>query len=410
MARILVMPDGNWLSHVSRPFEIAKVLRDRGHDVAFASDGEYMRLPRDAGFPVCGARALAPDHVLACSRSGRVNWWDLEEIERMVDDELRVFRELDPDLVIGDFRLTLSSSCERHGVPFASVLNASWTNYFAAPLRAPEHLVVTRLLGRSLTTRLLPLVKSTILWLDARPFRRYRRRHGLSPRGNIWDVWRGDLNLMVDTPDYGPTRDLPDSFHYVGPTIWEPDLPPPPWLEELDPRRPTLYFTMGSTGHARFFELAMELFGDSDFQVLMTTAGMASFDTVPDNVFVADFAPGSALMAIADLVVCQGGNGTIYQALRHGVPIIGIPTMHDQEFNLDRVESLEAGVHLSELRFRPQHLEDAVRQVLSEPRFRIGARRQQEVLRHYHGPTRAADAIEAFLAAPEPSRSRSNRT
>jgi hypothetical protein len=30
--RVLVMPDGNWLSHTSRPFGIAKALRDRGHD------------------------------------------------------------------------------------------------------------------------------------------------------------------------------------------------------------------------------------------------------------------------------------------------------------------------------------------------------------------------------------------
>jgi len=392
------MPDGNWLSHVSRPFEVAKVLRARGHDVVFASDGEYMRLPREAGFPVLGARTLAPDHVLRCSRRGRVDWWDLAEIERMVEDELRVFSEVRPDLVLGDFRLTLGSSCERFGVPYAAILNASWTNYFDAPLRAPEHLGVTRLLGRPLTTRLLPVVKAAILWLDARPFRRYRKRTGLAPRSNIWDVWRGDLNLMVDTPDYAPTRDLPPSFRYVGPIVWEPDLPPPEWLGALDPERPVLYFTMGSTGHARFFELAVELFGGTESQVVMTTAGMVDLGEVPDNVFVAEYAPGSAIMEVADVVICQGGNGTIYQALAHGVPIVGIPTMHDQEFNLDRVEALEAGIQLSELRFRPEDLVAAVERLLGEARYREGARRQQGVLEQYDGPSMAATAIEEFLA------------
>ena len=47
--KILVMPDGNWLSHTSRPFEIAKELRELGYDVVFASDGQYMRLPREGG-------------------------------------------------------------------------------------------------------------------------------------------------------------------------------------------------------------------------------------------------------------------------------------------------------------------------------------------------------------------------
>ncbi len=71
--RILVMPDGNWLSHVSRPFDIAKVLREMGHDVLFASDGYYMKLPREVGFEVLPIKTISPDRVLACSRRGRTN-------------------------------------------------------------------------------------------------------------------------------------------------------------------------------------------------------------------------------------------------------------------------------------------------------------------------------------------------
>ena len=78
--RILVMPDGNWLSHTSRPFEIAKVLREMGHEVIFASDGEYMKLPRDADFQVIPIVTIDPDRVLACSRNGRVNWYDFNLI------------------------------------------------------------------------------------------------------------------------------------------------------------------------------------------------------------------------------------------------------------------------------------------------------------------------------------------
>lgn len=410
MAHILVMPDGNWLSHVSRPFEIAKVLRRRGHRVSFASDGEYMRLPAEAGFEVHPARALEPDHVLRCSRNGRANWWGLDEIESIVEDEMRVLNELRPDAVVGDFRLTLGTSSELVGVPYVSVLNASWTNYYDAPLQAPEHLPLTQLLGRGTTTFLLPWVKAWILWNDARPFRRYRRRRRLAPRGNIWDVWRGDLNLVVDAPSYGPTRGLPPDFRYVGPIVWEPEMPAPGWLDELEPQRPTLYFTMGSTGEGRFLELAMELFGGTDYQCLMTTAGLIRTEAAPENFHVVDYAPGSRLMEVADAVVCQGGNGTIYQALRRGVPIVGIPTMHDQEFNLDRVVALEAGRKLSEIRFEPSHLVDAVHEVLTNPRYREGASRQARELSAYDGPHLAADAIEELLArgANAPGRDRSS--
>jgi len=91
---------------------------------------------------------------------------------------------------------------------------------------------------------------------------------------------------------------------------------------------------MGSTGYARFFEQAIEIFGNSEYQCIMTTAGMVSLSCIPENFYVTDYAPGSKIMEKSDVVVCQGGNGTIYQAMSKGVPIIGIPTMHDQEFNL----------------------------------------------------------------------------
>lgn len=399
MKKILVMPDGNWLSHTSRPFEIAKVLRKLGHEVLFASDGEYMKLPRDAGFDVLPITTIAPDRVLACSRTGRVNWYDYDLIRDCVSAELRLFDRIEPDLVISDFRLPLSTSCEIAKIPLVAILNAAWTNYYSVRVKAPEHLFLTRLLGKRLTNLIVPWVKQSILTLDARPFNRFRREHGLAPFRNIWDVWRGDLNLMVDIPEYGPTQDLPSSFHYIGPIVWEPDTVTPPQLERLDPDRPTLYFSMGSTGYARFFEQAIQIFGKTEYQCLMTTAGLVDLPDIPENFLVMDYAPGSKLMAVSDLVVCHGGNGTIYQAMQHGVPIIGIPTMHDQEFNLDRVEDLGIGIHLSELRFNPEHLVDAVNRILTDECYRENAHHYQRILAGYDGPTQGAELVDAFLGS-----------
>lgn len=398
MSKILAMPDGNWLSHVSRPLEIAKQLREMGHEVVFSGTGEYLELARQAEFAVRPSFCLGRDHVLRCSRSGRANWWSYELIERGVSSDLEAIEAEKPDLVLGDFQLTLSTSCSLATVPYASILNASWTNYYSAKQRAPEHLAVTRILGRALTTALMPIVKHSILSADARPFRKFRRKHGLQHDNlNMFDIWRGDLNLLVDTPEYGPCDGLPASFHYIGPIVWEPDIALPEWYDEIDARRPTVYFTMGSTGFAKFFHQAVDIFGDTEIQGVMTTAGMSHLDAVPSNFFVTEYAPGSAIMKKSDVVVCQGGNGTIYQALRAGVPIVGVPTMHDQEFNLDRVVELGAGVHLSELRFQPEHLRSAVHRVLEDGSFAAGARRQADVLASYDGPRRGAEIIDRYL-------------
>jgi len=129
----------------------------------------------------------------------------------------------------------------------------------------------------------------------------------------------------------------------------------------------------------------------------MTTAGMADIQHIPDNFYVVDYAPGSKIMEKSDLVVCQGGNGTIYQAMSQGVPIIGIPTMHDQEFNLDRVESLGIGIHLSELKFKPAHLVEAVEKILSEESYKKNALQYKNILERYNGPSKGAQLIDSYL-------------
>jgi UDP:flavonoid glycosyltransferase YjiC (YdhE family) len=401
MKKILVMPDGNWLSHVSRPFEISKILREKGYNVLFASDGHYMKLPREKGFQVLSIKTISPDHVLKCSRSGRANWYDYKLLKECVEEDLKLFDRVKPDLVLNDFRLSLSTSCELAGIPLAVTLNAAWTNYYDVRIKAPEHLGITQILGKQFTTFLAPLIKDFILTFDCIPYNKFRREKGLNKRKNIWDIFRGDLNIIVDIPEYGPTKDLPSNFHYIGPIIWEPEIETPDWLERINPNRPTIYFTMGSTGHSRFFEQAIEIFKDSQYQCIMTTAGMSKLTSIPQNFFVVDYAPGSKIMEKSDVVVCQGGNGTIYQAMSKGVPIIGIPTMHDQEFNLDRVVDLGIGIHLSELKFKPAHLVEAVENILTQKSYKENANKYKNILEKYNGPQMGAELIDSYLKSIE---------
>ena len=102
--KILVMPDGNWLAHVSRPFEIAKSLREMGHEVIFAGEGEYMKLPRKAGFLTLPIKTIDPDRVLECARRGRTNPYDYNLLKECVKEDLKLFDKIAPDLVLGDLR------------------------------------------------------------------------------------------------------------------------------------------------------------------------------------------------------------------------------------------------------------------------------------------------------------------
>ena len=117
MKKILVMPDGNWLAHTSRPFEIAKLLQQIGYDVVFAGEGQYMEIPGDYGFQTFPIITVDPIRSLAISRIGRVNYYDYDFTKICVEAELKLFGKIQPDLVLGDWRHSLSTSCELAGIP-----------------------------------------------------------------------------------------------------------------------------------------------------------------------------------------------------------------------------------------------------------------------------------------------------
>jgi MGT family glycosyltransferase len=227
-----------------------------------------------------------------------------------------------------------------------------------------------------------------------------RKRYGLPPVKSIYDLIEGDMTLLADVPEFmATTPEMPPSFRYVGPILWQPELPVPRWLHRLDPRRPTLYFTMGSTGDSKFFEEAIKVFGDTEYQILITTGGLAAFDGVPSNVFVEEYANGEALMNVSDAVVSHGGNGTVYQALSRGVPVIGFPSIFDQEINMQRVAALGAGLRLWRSEYEAAALKAAVETVLGDPRYRERCQRLAHSIAYYQGPRRAAVHINHLLGS-----------
>jgi UDP:flavonoid glycosyltransferase YjiC (YdhE family) len=100
-------------------------------------------------------------------------------------------------------------------------------------------------------------------------------------------------------------------------------------------------------------------------------------------------------MAACDLVICHGGNGTIYQALQHGKPVIGIPTLADQKFNMRRVEALGLGKTLSWDKFleRPDFLIELIRMVLGNIIIYRNAEQLKIKVSTYNSVSVAADIL-----------------
>lgn len=400
--RALLFADANFLAHVSRLLEVGRVLRDRhGVAVAFAGDGPYLSLVRDEGFDVHPCFTVPKERTLSLARRGLLvdPWWWHRMVMRSIRSDVEVVERVRPQVVVGDMHWSLRAASLACGVPYVSVVNASWTNYFSHPIAALDGHLLTALLGRAAATRTFPAFKQGALWFWALPYKLWRLRNGNRAlrAGNLLDVVEGDLTLLADVPEFCPTRALPPNMRYVGPIVWKPRLADPAWLGGLAAGRPTVYVSMGSTGHHGLFETAIEAFRDGEYQVLMTMGELARPAALPPNVFVTDFAPGDRLLARADVCINHGGSGTVYQALTAGVPVVGVPTHLDQQIQLQLCERSGVGRMVPERALTPQRLRRAVDEVRLEPSFRGNAQRMAAAIAGYGGASDAARAIADLL-------------
>ena len=399
--RIALFADGGFLAHTTRVLEVGRALsRSYGHEVHFCSTGSYARLLREAGFPVHPVYTVDREVTLKLARRAGLcdlRWWR-EVADRSVRSDMEVIAQIQPDLVVGDLRMSLATSARAAQVPYVALTNAAWTSRFAEQINVPEGHISEKLFGRRIAQAMFPTFKRLLLWYWARGFDTVRKRLSLAPLHSLHDLIEGDVTLLADLPEYFPVSQAPPSFRYIGPIRFREALPRPIWLGRLAKDRPTLYFTMGSSGDAKFFSEAVRVFGDTNYQVLITTAGMSA-QSLPrrDNVFVEELADGDSLMAASHVTITHGGNGTIYQALGQGVPVIGIPTMFDQEINLQGVEALGAGLRLTMRDCRGERLRAAVETILNNPGYTDAARWLQRRIASFDGPRGAALHIEHFL-------------
>jgi len=400
--KILVIPYTHTLSHISRPLSVALELRNRGHEIVFAGESPKKRFIEDEGFTVLPLHEPDPKELFGNIRAGKLRFVSDDEITRMIDADLELYKELKPDLVLTDGRFTAPISTHIAGLKHAAIVNVSSTEYRALPYIPffewiPES-IVNRNAGLWKTLDLFNLRLEMLIFDGTMNiFSRLSRKYGLEKPITATNCLTGkDLTLLADIPEYFPTRNLPDDYHYIGPLTWKASLPHPLWWPPDKSVRPLIYITMGTTGIGDFFHKTYELFRGSEMTAIITTGAQASdLENIDGKIYVEPFIDGDLAMEASDLVVCHGGNGTIYQALQHGKPIIGIPTIPDQKFNMRRVESLGIGRMLSWEQFvkEPESLLELIKAIKREKSFYKNASRMRDTLNKYKAGETAANII-----------------
>jgi len=389
--RILFVAEAVTLAHMARPAVLAAALDPTRYEIHLACDPRYLELFPDLPYTLHRIESVPTTDFMKALARGRP-LYDIATLRQYAHSDRRLLDAVAPDLVVGDFRLSLSASAPSTATPYLAISNAYWSPFARQRIPVPE-LTLTRMTGVRVAQTLFDLARPLAFAYHSRAVNRLRREYDLPSLGpDLRNVYTAaDHTLYADIPGLVPMAPLPANHHLLGPVLWSPRVVAPDWWASLPADRAIIYVTMGSSGADRMLERVLAAACDLPVTVIAATAGRTVAGPVPENARLAPFLPGERAAERARVVVCNGGSPTTQQALCAGRPVLGLPSNLDQFLNMQTVESAGAGLLL-----RPQHADSGklrrrLIQLLDEPRFTDAADGlRRRCIAHPAGPRFAA--------------------
>lgn len=394
---VLLVAEAVTLAHYGRIATLARALASSDYHVIVAADPRYRAMDEIPGADFHPIWSIPSSRFsLALERGAPL--YDVKTLLRYVEEDMALIDAVKPDLIIGDFRLSLAVSAPLRKVSYASVVNAYWSPHADIAYPVPE-LPFTRITGLRVGQALFDLVRPLAFALHARPLNHVRRRYGLASLGTDLRktyTW-ADYTLYADIPEWVKTGPLPGNHRFLGPVLWSTHTSLPDWWDSLPPEKPIVFVTLGSSGQADLLPSLFEALSKWPVTVIAATAGRVELKSVPSNVYAVDYLPVDAASARSAFVISNGGSLTTYQALASGVPVIGLCSNMDQLLNMNAAARLGAGIALRARNLSAASLLEAATAMRNNPSYAQAAKRIGKTLPQMDTGQRFRDIVAEIL-------------
>ena len=386
--------------HLNPLLAIGRILIAEGHELAFFTgtplrtrverfEGRFYPLPKEAD--------LSLQDIIASDEMNGVQpgpQWLRIVIERFFVDTIpaqyrgvhKVLREFPADIIIGDdmffgvLPMLLGPRSKRPPIVLCGTSILHWQRNDRAPTFAglPPAATRAQLDEYAAFAREHDKIVDGPLGLCVN---RHLKDLGVGPVSRpLFEsvVELADAYMQLTVPRFEFPRDIPSSVTFVGtPPIIPNQVPLPSWAHELDGSRKVVLVTQGTVANHDFgLLIAPALAGlanEPDLLVVATAGGRAVGDIpgpIPDNARLASYLPFEWLLPKVDVLVTNGGYGSVNQAMSFGIPLVTAGLTEDKADVNARVAWSGVGINLGTNNPRPQALREAVRAVLDKPDYR----------------------------------------
>jgi MGT family glycosyltransferase len=417
------------VGHINPGLPIARKLVEHGHEVWWYTAKRFLAKVEASGARFIPMQAALDfyDPDFEASFPGRrgltglarfkwdIKYFYVDSAVGQLHDLTQILTEFPADVLVADSAFAGAAwASEKGGPPWAAfgvsalAFNSRDTAPFGLGLR-PNASAMGHVRNRCLNW-----LFNHVLFRDVNVHKnRVRKRVGLPPtKAGLLDAMVSPfLFLQGTTPAFEyPRSDLPPTVHFVGPFLPDPptDFTPPDWWDDLHGDRPVVHITQGTVATAADDLLVptLKALTGEDVLIVATTGGQPvetiSLNPLPENARVEQFIPHYHLLPHVDVMITNGGYNGVQIALANGVPLIAAGRTEEKPEICARIAWAGAGVDLKTKSPTAQQIRAAVKQVLSEPRYRQKAQQIQADYARHDAPTEAAHLLERLATSRQP--------
>jgi UDP:flavonoid glycosyltransferase YjiC (YdhE family) len=340
--KILIFPF-NLLSHYLRCLELADRYSKDEYEILFLHSDEYAGFVKVQNYNTFHCEQFHSAYAMECSGKFSFKWLNEKDIELIYLSQLSAINHLKPDLVIGDVAPCLKMAAESAGVKYVAVMNGYMTRFYSFTRklsRTHKAYGFLRLLPPEVADKITGFAERQALMRVHRPFNKLRVRYKLKKVEDYLFEIEGDQNLICDLPELFPQENLPANYRFIPPLIYKNAMPEGEWLSRLDKNKPVICVCMGSTGNWEALRF-LNHHQYADYTII--TAGDSDKVLQGEHIIAREFINLNEVLEHSDLMICHGGNGTIYFGLTKGVFMLCLTSHFEQEWNVQALERLGYG-------------------------------------------------------------------
>jgi len=375
--------------------EIAKKYKELGGEAIFVGYGDkYKKLAEEIGYKIIEIKPKISEDISRIMREKEKEYsykkitaekllftiFD-KKMEKlfieMIEEEIKVFKNEKVGLVVTSFNTISNISARVVGIPIIFLTSGvSIPQYFESNFATfPDSYenFFTKLVPQSIKNHITNVYISNCKW-NIKEYNKLARRYNVTKLKHFLDVFAGDYTLVADDikllglkpVDGGPQE------NFVGPILFdqtntakiESDV-------ESHLKRPGKSILLSLGGNLfwrKFFLDILKILNQTQYNVVAISSVLDE-NEIPklnDNILFKKFVPSiKKINEMVDLAITHGGRSTVYTAAYSGKPVIGIPMMAEQQFNLDNLVKHGMAIRLSKKYFTEKKLLNAIDKIFN---------------------------------------------